>query len=211
IEGGWGKRVKEKQQRLANIAEKDIVVVSSPAVDEPVEATVNTEDVNVGQTPTSPTVNPKLGTSYAKLFTAGPSRKAIHFRTLFTPRVNGVDVVVSVESIRAISARFANTGKYGLVKSMLNSSTGIFYFEFSSIDGLDAMLENVIMEYLVNIFKRRAFWSLNKDISKITVLTTNAPYPSKKIRCICACTYQRQGPHDQYAVSNKDQCVVLEI
>ncbi|GKA48049.1 hypothetical protein Tco_0741007 [Tanacetum coccineum] len=72
----------------------------------------------------------------------------MNFRTLFTPRGNGVDVVVPVESIRAISARFANTvygffmgkhvaypvvanyvrntwGKYGLVKSMLNSSTRI--------------------------------------------------------------------------------------
>ncbi|GKA10481.1 ribonuclease H-like domain-containing protein, partial [Tanacetum coccineum] len=78
---------------------------------------------------------------------------------------NGVDVVVLVESIRAISERFANTsydfflgkhvaysvvanyvrntwGKYGLVKSMLNSSTGIFSFQFSSMQGLDAMLEN---------------------------------------------------------------------
>ncbi|GJU40018.1 putative ribonuclease H-like domain-containing protein [Tanacetum coccineum] len=40
----------------------------------------------------------------------------------------------------------------------------------------------VIMEYLVNISKRRAFWSLNKDILKITILITNTPYPSKKIR-----------------------------
>ncbi|GJT88539.1 hypothetical protein Tco_1070256 [Tanacetum coccineum] len=33
-------------------------------------------------------------------------------------------------------------GKYGLVKSMLNSSTGLFSFQFSSMDRLDAMLEN---------------------------------------------------------------------
>ncbi|GKA92884.1 hypothetical protein Tco_0814809 [Tanacetum coccineum] len=33
-------------------------------------------------------------------------------------------------------------GKYRLVRSMLNSSTGIFSFQFSSMDGLDAMLEN---------------------------------------------------------------------
>ncbi|GJV58474.1 putative RNA-directed DNA polymerase [Tanacetum coccineum] len=38
---------------------------------------------------------------------------------------------------------FRNTwGKYGLVKSMLNSSTGIFSFQFSSIDGLDEVIEN---------------------------------------------------------------------
>ncbi|GKD67290.1 zinc finger, CCHC-type containing protein, partial [Tanacetum coccineum] len=32
--------------------------------------------------------------------------------------------------------------KYGLVKSMLNSSNGLFFFKFSSKDGLDAMLKN---------------------------------------------------------------------
>ncbi|GJY94158.1 hypothetical protein Tco_0510519 [Tanacetum coccineum] len=70
----------------------------------------------------------------------------------------------------------------------------------------------LITEYLVNISKRRAFWSLNKDILKITVLTTNTPYPSRKIRRICACTHQRpQRKHDQYAVSREDQYAVLEI
>ncbi|GJR64396.1 hypothetical protein Tco_0010461 [Tanacetum coccineum] len=137
--GSGGERgVKEKQQRSSNIAEKDTIVVSSSAVDEPVDAIVNTEDVNVG--------------------------KAMNFRTLFTQGGNDIDVVVSVESIRAISARFANTvygfflgnrvaypvvanyvrntwGKYELVKSMLNSSIGIFSFQFSSVNGLDAMLE----------------------------------------------------------------------
>ncbi|GJW50248.1 hypothetical protein Tco_0091599 [Tanacetum coccineum] len=56
--GGGGRGVKEKQQCLANVAEKNTVVVSSLAVDEPMDATVNIEDVNVGQT-NSPTVNPK--------------------------------------------------------------------------------------------------------------------------------------------------------
>nr|GEZ55705.1 hypothetical protein [Tanacetum cinerariifolium] len=38
---------------------------------------------------------------------------------------------------------FRNTwGKYELVRSMFSSSTGLFSFKFSSIDGLDAMLEN---------------------------------------------------------------------
>nr|GEV95332.1 hypothetical protein [Tanacetum cinerariifolium] len=32
--------------------------------------------------------------------------------------------------------------KYGLVKSMLNSSTGLFMFQFTSMDVLNAMLEN---------------------------------------------------------------------
>ncbi|GKC35547.1 hypothetical protein Tco_1047931, partial [Tanacetum coccineum] len=32
--------------------------------------------------------------------------------------------------------------KYGLVKSMMNSSNGLFFFPFSSMDGLNTMLEN---------------------------------------------------------------------
>ncbi|GJR15861.1 hypothetical protein Tco_0798513 [Tanacetum coccineum] len=66
----------------------------------------------------------------------------------------------------------------------------------------------LIMEYLVKVSKRHAFWSLNEDILKITILKTNTPYPSRKIRRICACTHQRPRgiklntpyPEDQYAV-----------
>ncbi|GKC16028.1 hypothetical protein Tco_1012810 [Tanacetum coccineum] len=46
--GGGRGGVKVKQHSLANDAANDIVVVSSPAVDEPVVAAGNTEDVNVG-------------------------------------------------------------------------------------------------------------------------------------------------------------------
>ncbi|GJX19651.1 hypothetical protein Tco_0222328 [Tanacetum coccineum] len=68
------------------------------------------------------------------------------------------------------------------------------------------------MEYLVNISKRRAFWSLNEDILKITIQKTNMPYPSRKIRRIRACTHQRpQRNKAQYAVSREDQYAVLEI
>ncbi|GJW76879.1 hypothetical protein Tco_0138561 [Tanacetum coccineum] len=61
-------------------------------------------------------------------------------------------------------------------------------------------LNAVIMEYLVNISKRRAFWSLNEDILKITILKTNTSYPSRKIRRIRACTHQRPQRNEvQYA------------
>ncbi|GJX00723.1 cytokinin dehydrogenase 3-like protein [Tanacetum coccineum] len=101
---------------------------------------------------------------YANI-TGKPSGKKVNVRTLFTPGGNGIDVVVLVDSIRAISERFANTaygfflgkkvaypvvanyvrntwGKYGLVRSMFSSSTGLLSFQFSSIDGFDAMLKN---------------------------------------------------------------------
>ncbi|GJX09144.1 retrotransposon protein, putative, ty1-copia subclass [Tanacetum coccineum] len=47
------------------------------------------------------------------------------------------------------------------------------------------------LKWMARLTKRHAFWSLNEDILKITVLTTNTPYPSRKIRRICACTHQR--------------------
>ncbi|GJY98065.1 hypothetical protein Tco_0514975 [Tanacetum coccineum] len=74
------------------------------------------------------------------------------------------------------------------------------------------LFNSLIMEYLVKVSKRRAFWSLNEDILKITILKTNTPYPSRKIRRIRACTHQRpQRKQAQYAVSREDQYAVLEI
>ncbi|GJW37765.1 retrotransposon protein, putative, ty1-copia subclass [Tanacetum coccineum] len=49
--------------------------------------------------------------SYANV-TGKPSGDKLNFCTLITPRGNGIDVVVPVESIHAISERFANTS-YG--------------------------------------------------------------------------------------------------
>ncbi|GKA31173.1 hypothetical protein Tco_0717478 [Tanacetum coccineum] len=49
--------------------------------------------------------------SYANI-TGRPSAKKVNVRTLFTPRGNGIDVVVPVDSIRVVNARFANTA-YG--------------------------------------------------------------------------------------------------
>ncbi|GJT03443.1 hypothetical protein Tco_0824612 [Tanacetum coccineum] len=83
--------------------------VSSPAVDKHVVATGNTKDVNVEQTPTSPTVDPN-------------------------------------------QKHLGTWGKYGLVKSMLNSATEIFSFQFSSIDGLDAVLENGNLFAIIRLF-----------------------------------------------------------
>ncbi|GJR05659.1 hypothetical protein Tco_0528643 [Tanacetum coccineum] len=44
----------------------------------------------------------------------------------------------------------------------------------------DVLIIIVIMEYMVNISKRCAFWSLNEDILRITILKTNTPYPSRR-------------------------------
>ncbi|GJX24561.1 hypothetical protein Tco_0230857 [Tanacetum coccineum] len=62
----------------------------------------------------------------------------------------------------------------------------------------------IITKYLVNISKRQAFWSLNDDILKITILKTNMPYLLRKIWRIRASTHQRpQRKEAQYAVSKR--------
>ncbi|GJS51153.1 retrovirus-related pol polyprotein from transposon TNT 1-94 [Tanacetum coccineum] len=73
-------------------------------------------------------------TSTPNLVSGEPSRKNVNFCTLLAPTDNGADVVIFLES---------NTwSKYGLVKSMMNSANGLFFFKFRSKDGMDAMLEN---------------------------------------------------------------------
>ncbi|GJY54902.1 hypothetical protein Tco_0446566 [Tanacetum coccineum] len=67
------------------------------------------------------------------------------------------------------------------------------------------------MEYLGNNSKRGVFSSLNEDILKITVLTTNTPYLSRKMRRICAYTHQRpRRKHDQHAVKMDDPNITME-
>nr|GEY23048.1 integrase, catalytic region, zinc finger, CCHC-type, peptidase aspartic, catalytic [Tanacetum cinerariifolium] len=58
-------------------------------------------------TPITTAGNVSGNSSYANI-TSKPSGKKVNVRTLFTPEGNGIDVVVSVDSIRAISERFAN-------------------------------------------------------------------------------------------------------
>ncbi|GJT69783.1 cytokinin dehydrogenase 3-like protein [Tanacetum coccineum] len=62
-------------------------------------------------TPVNTAGNAPGKSSYANI-TSKPSGKKMNVRTLFTHEGNGIDVVVLVDFIRAISARFANTA-YG--------------------------------------------------------------------------------------------------
>ncbi|GJV73078.1 hypothetical protein Tco_1493073 [Tanacetum coccineum] len=101
-------------------------------------------------------------------------------------------------SIRAINERFTNTtygfflgkkvaylvvanyvrntcGKYGLVHSMFSSSTALFSFQFSSMDGLDAMLENGLWFIRNNslIVKKR---HPNENLMKEDISTDRSSY-----------------------------------
>ncbi|GJU86136.1 copia protein, partial [Tanacetum coccineum] len=61
-------------------------------------------------------------------------------------------------------------GKYGLVRSMFSSSTGLFSFQFSSMDGLDAMLENGLWFIRNNPLILRK-WHLDVNLLKEDVST----------------------------------------
>ncbi|GJW00437.1 retrotransposon protein, putative, ty1-copia subclass [Tanacetum coccineum] len=60
-------------------------------------------------TPVTITAGNAPGKSSYDNVTGKPSGKKLNIHTLFTPDSNGIDVVVLVESIRAISKRYANT------------------------------------------------------------------------------------------------------
>ncbi|GKD48668.1 glucomannan 4-beta-mannosyltransferase 9-like protein, partial [Tanacetum coccineum] len=143
---------------------EETVAMECPVVNTPgvgLNPPPSTQEANApaGNAPGEPSGKPSYATATGK-----PNGKKVNVHT-FIPEGNGIDVVVLVESIRAISKQFANTaygfflgkkvaypvvasyvritwGKYGLVRSMFSSSTGLFSFQFSSMDGLDAMLEN---------------------------------------------------------------------
>nr|GEW68734.1 hypothetical protein [Tanacetum cinerariifolium] len=84
-----------------------------------------------------------------------PSRKSVNFLTLLAPAENGADMAILLESIRAISERY------------------VVFFEFSSKDGMDAMLENGHWFIHNNLFiLKRISLNLNllkEDVSNVPV------------------------------------------
>ncbi|GJY39916.1 zinc finger, CCHC-type containing protein [Tanacetum coccineum] len=99
--------------------------------------------------------------------TGKPSGKKLNIRTLFTPGANEIDVVVLVESIRAISERFANTSYYFFLGKRVAYPIVANYVRntWGSMDGLDSMLENGLWFIQNNplILKK---WHLDKNLLK---------------------------------------------
>nr|GEW95046.1 reverse transcriptase domain, reverse transcriptase zinc-binding domain protein [Tanacetum cinerariifolium] len=151
--------------------------------------------------------------SYANV-TGKPSGTKVNFRTLFTlgRGGNGIDVVVPVESIRAISERFVNTDygyflgkrvaypvvanyvrntwcKYRLVRLMVSSSTSLFSFQFSSMEGLNAMLENgqAMIELRADVELKDNIVAAMPKFSREGYYTCNirVEYVWKPPRCAC--------------------------
>ncbi|GKE74160.1 zinc finger, CCHC-type containing protein, partial [Tanacetum coccineum] len=153
-ESGGGRGVKEKKHSLTRNATMDTDnVVPSVAdvtmVQKMVLNDVNTNTVNLVKPPESnkrddvnfnanveptPSASLPASVSFTTVLKRDTSQKSVNFRTLIIPTGNEADVVVLLESIRAVSERFANAA-YGLFweSGWLTS--------FSK-DRLDAMLEN---------------------------------------------------------------------
>ncbi|GJT63339.1 ty3-gypsy retrotransposon protein [Tanacetum coccineum] len=100
-----------------------------------------------------------------------------------------------------------------LSKLLQTGTVAQYQSEFEKlVNRVTDISENLLISFYISVSKRRAFWSLNEDILKITILKTNTPYPSRKIRRIRACIHQRpQRNKTQYAVSRRSQYAVLEI
>ncbi|GJY55767.1 zinc finger, CCHC-type containing protein [Tanacetum coccineum] len=98
--------------------------------------------------------------SYANV-TGKPSETKVNFHTLFTPRSNGIDVVVLVDYIRAISKRFANTA-YGF---FLGKRVAYLLLLTISMDDLDAMLENGLWFIRNNLLVLKK-WHPNENLLK---------------------------------------------
>ncbi|GJY87163.1 putative reverse transcriptase domain-containing protein [Tanacetum coccineum] len=140
---GSGRGVKEKDVGSAGGFGSRLGVDTSPintgsnqegfmVTPEPMQSNGNVEvEINAGPTVGQPSTDNIPGKSSYANVTGKPSGTKVNFRTLFTLGGNRIDVVVPVESIRAISERFANTA-YGFFLGK----------RVASMDGLNAMLEN---------------------------------------------------------------------
>ncbi|GJV99093.1 retrotransposon protein, putative, ty1-copia subclass [Tanacetum coccineum] len=140
---GVGRGVKEKQVSNASNLEvvKDGVVPSVTVTYDNTQKDLN--DDPVGMEVQSPLVDQTNavktgGGSYPPLPTHGTNP------TGNTPGKSSYANVIGESMAYPVVANYVrNTwGKFGLVKSMLNSSTGLFSFQFSSTDGLNSMLKN---------------------------------------------------------------------
>ncbi|GJR08581.1 retrovirus-related pol polyprotein from transposon TNT 1-94 [Tanacetum coccineum] len=69
---------------------------------------------------------------------------------------------------------------------------------------------SVIIEYLVKIGKKARILELKRRNMKIVVLTSNTPYPSRKIWCICACT-SAKTIKDQGSIRHIQRRPILHI
>ncbi|GKE33652.1 zinc finger, CCHC-type containing protein [Tanacetum coccineum] len=119
-------------------------------------------------TPVTTTARNAPGKSSYANITGKPSGKKVNVHTLYTPGGNGIDVVVLVDSIRAINERFANTAYCFFLGKKVEYPVVANYVR----NTWDAMLENGPWFIRNNplILKK---WHLNENLLKEDV--SNVP------------------------------------
>ncbi|GJT36517.1 putative reverse transcriptase domain-containing protein [Tanacetum coccineum] len=122
--GSEGGGVKEKSLNASNI---EVVM-------DDVVPSIIVEYGNASKEESTPARNAPGKSSYANVI-GKPSGKKVNFRTLFTPRGNGIDVVIPIKSIISISEQFFNTA-YGFFLGKRVTYPVVANY------GLNAMLEN---------------------------------------------------------------------
>ncbi|GJR39247.1 hypothetical protein Tco_1214931 [Tanacetum coccineum] len=104
---GEGKGVKEKSLNMSKTNPSIGLSTTSDGTRKEVGPVVP-ESFPPLTTPVTTTARNAPGKSSYANITGKPSEKKVNVHTLFTPGGNGIDVVVPVDSIRAISELFAN-------------------------------------------------------------------------------------------------------
>ncbi|GJU15747.1 hypothetical protein Tco_1143713, partial [Tanacetum coccineum] len=87
--------------RIRNLSR--LLMIPGDATDTQINENMSGPTANVTVLPTG--LISSGPTSYAKLVTGETSNKSVNFCTLITPAGNGAEVVVPLESIRAISEK----------------------------------------------------------------------------------------------------------
>nr|GEY80348.1 putative reverse transcriptase domain-containing protein [Tanacetum cinerariifolium] len=96
--------------------------------------------------------------SFATLLKSNTNRKSVSFRTLIALARNEANVAISLEH---------TWSKFGLDKSMLNTSKGLFFFKFSSKDEMDAVTSHIFRKERIKPLRVRALvMTIGLDLPK---------------------------------------------
>ncbi|GJR20198.1 reverse transcriptase domain-containing protein [Tanacetum coccineum] len=115
----------------------------------------------------------------------------------------------ALQDPKVVTGTFSLNNQFATVLFDSGADFSFIYTKFAPLLNVEPSIVNPgyaieIADGKIVEVDRHAFWSLNEDILKITILKTNTPYPSMKIRRIRACTNQRP-------LRNKDQYAVFKI
>ncbi|GJZ18179.1 copia protein [Tanacetum coccineum] len=115
-----------------------------------------------------------LATSAPKVTTSAGNAPGKYSFANVTSKLSGKKLNIRKQVAYPVVANYVrNTwGKYGLARSMFSSSTCLFSFQFSTIEGLEAMLENSLWFIRNNPLLLKK-WHPNENLLKEDVSTVS--------------------------------------